>query len=77
MRPRLEKALGSRQQRKKIKRNATAKGVAKKPKVKKAKKSALCKTCGRRIVFPPGWEVGPSVRRHYWRRHPEVMRGER
>ena len=34
-----------------------------------------CKTCGRRIHVPKGWSSGPAVRKHYWAKHPEVMRG--
>ena len=34
---------------------------------------AKCKTCGKTIRVPKGWTVGPAVRRHYWRTHPEVM----
>lgn len=33
-----------------------------------------CKTCGKRIHVPKGWSVGSASRRHYWRKHPEVMR---
>lgn len=38
------------------------------------KRSARCNTCGSVIRIPEGWTVGPAVRRHYWRKHPEVMR---
>ncbi|MGH2734397.1 MAG: hypothetical protein ACRDKZ_02360 [Actinomycetota bacterium] len=33
-----------------------------------------CRTCGKRIHVPKGWSVGSASRRHYWRKHPEVMR---
>ncbi len=33
-----------------------------------------CKACGKPIYMPKGWGVGPSVRRHYWAKHPERMR---
>jgi hypothetical protein len=36
-------------------------------------KSVTCRKCGKRIRIPDGWTVGPAVRRHYWRRHREVM----
>ncbi|HWC14776.1 MAG TPA: hypothetical protein VG929_09285 [Actinomycetota bacterium] len=32
-----------------------------------------CHTCGAAIRVPEGWSAGPAVRRHYWRKHPEVM----
>jgi hypothetical protein len=32
-----------------------------------------CRTCGERILVPTGWSAGPAVRRHYWRKHPDVM----
>lgn len=37
----------------------------------------LCGTCGKRIHVPTGWSVGPAVRKHYWRHHPEAMRTAR
>jgi hypothetical protein len=40
------------------------------------KKRPRCRTCGRPIHVPKGWSIGPAVRRHYWRKHPEVMRGD-
>jgi hypothetical protein len=45
---------------------------------KKAKnKTPRCKTCGKLIRSPKEWGAGARVRRHYWREHPEVMRGDR
>ena len=38
------------------------------------KKAPRCKTCGAVIRVPKGWTVGPAARKHYWRKHPEVMR---
>lgn len=43
----------------------------------KKRRSAKCKTCNKIIRFPAGWSVGASVRRHYWRHHPEIMKGQR
>ncbi len=37
-------------------------------------KAPRCHTCGRRIHVPEGWSRLPAVRRHYWAKHPEVMR---
>lgn len=45
------------------------------PKVRK--KRPICRTCGRRVHIPEGWSVGPAVRRHYWKHHPEVMQPEK
>lgn len=36
-------------------------------------KSPRCKTCGRAIRVPEGWSFGAAVRRHYWRKHRDVM----
>jgi ribosomal protein L37E len=38
------------------------------------RRAPWCKRCGRRIYVPKGWSAGPAARRHYWRKHPEVMR---
>lgn len=38
-----------------------------------AKRSAVCRTCGKRIRIPEGWTIGPAVRRHYWAKHRDVM----
>jgi hypothetical protein len=35
-----------------------------------------CRICERAIHVPKGWSTGPAVRRHYWRKHPEIMRGK-
>lgn len=43
---------------------------------KRQTKSPGCKTCGKRIYRPKDWSVGAAVRKHYWKYHPEVMRGE-
>ena len=49
------------------------------PKTKKASiakpKRPRCHKCGKPIHVPTGWSPLPAVRRHYWRHHPEVMRG--
>ena len=29
------------------------------------------------IRVPDGWAAGSAIRRHYWAKHPEVMRGEK
>ena len=34
-----------------------------------------CHRCRRAIRVPAGWSNGAATRRHYWRKHPEVMRG--
>ena len=47
------------------------------PKAKGKTKSPRCRTCGKVIRVPNGWTTGPAVRRHYWREHPEVMKGDR
>lgn len=46
-------------------------------KTKGKTKSPRCRTCGKIIRVPKGWTTGPAVRRHYWREHPEVMKGDR
>lgn len=51
----------------------TDQGVVKKQKPKRPR----CKTCNKAIHVPAGWSPGPAVRRHYWKHHPVVMRGER
>ena len=38
------------------------------------RKRPRCRRCRRAIFVPAGWSDGPAVRRHYWRKHPEVMR---
>lgn len=43
---------------------------------KKRRKAPHCKRCDRSIHVPKGWSDAPSVRRHYWKHHPEVMRGK-
>lgn len=40
------------------------------------RKLPRCHNCGRPIRIPKGWSRGPAVRRHYWRQHPEIMRGD-
>ncbi|MDQ3878033.1 MAG: RNHCP domain-containing protein [Actinomycetota bacterium] len=39
--------------------------------------SFVCKKCGRKVRMPSGWTIGPAVRRHYWAKHPDVMRGDK
>ena len=51
--------------------------MAPKAKGKSKPKSPRCKTCGKTIRVPKGWTQGPAIRKHYWRLHPEIMRGER
>jgi hypothetical protein len=41
------------------------------------KRSFHCKICDRKIPMPKGWGVGSASRRHYWAKHPEVMRGDK
>lgn len=36
-----------------------------------------CHACGKLIAVPPGWSIGPAVRRHYWAKHPDVMQPTR
>ena len=43
------------------------------PKRKPKRKSPRCKTCGSVIRVPDGWSNLPAIRRHYWRKHREVM----
>ncbi len=38
------------------------------------KRSPRCKNCDTAIRVPKGWSHGAAVRRHYWAKHPEVMR---
>jgi len=40
------------------------------------KRSFLCRTCGKKVRIPQGWSSGAASRRHYWAKHPEVMRGK-
>ncbi len=39
-------------------------------------RSCVCKTCGR-TIRPKAKEMslGSAVRLHYWREHPDIMRG--
>ena len=37
-------------------------------------KSFWCRRCQKRIRLYKGWGAGSSARRHYWVKHPEVMR---
>ncbi|MGH2786922.1 MAG: hypothetical protein ACRDJV_03300 [Actinomycetota bacterium] len=37
------------------------------------RRSYRCRICKRSIRIPEGWSLGPAVRRHYWRKHREVM----
>lgn len=39
----------------------------------KKRRAPRCKKCGAAIRVPEGWSVGPAARRHYWRKHREVM----
>ena len=41
------------------------------------KRSFFCRLCERSIRMPKGWTRGPSVRRHYWAEHPEIMQPEK
>ncbi|MGH2747268.1 MAG: hypothetical protein ACRDKB_05035 [Actinomycetota bacterium] len=52
---------------------------SKKAQGKRARKRGLdrCHTCGKPIRVPKGWSRLPAVRRHYWKYHPEIMRGSR
>ena len=49
---------------------------AKKKAVPRVPKSFHCRLCERKIRIPQGWTRGPAVRKHYWARHPEVMRAD-
>jgi hypothetical protein len=33
-----------------------------------------CRICERAIHVPKGWSSGAATRRHYWSKHPDVMR---
>ncbi len=45
------------------------------PKKKAAKSSSpYCKRCRRTIRVPAGWSGGSATRKHYWAKHPDVMR---
>lgn len=46
---------------------------AKKPRARR--KNPRCRICERAIYVPQGWSHGPAVRRHYWAKHRDVMRG--
>jgi hypothetical protein len=37
-------------------------------------KRPQCRICKRAIYVPKGWSAGAATRRHYWSKHPEVMR---
>jgi hypothetical protein len=37
------------------------------------RRSYRCRICQRSIRIPEGWSMGPAVRRHYWRKHREIM----
>ncbi len=41
------------------------------------RKLPRCKECGAAIRIPEGWTQGPAVRRHYWRKHRDVMQPRR
>lgn len=41
------------------------------------KASFRCRLCEKAVRIPQGWTRGPAVRRHYWKKHPEVMQPER
>jgi hypothetical protein len=41
------------------------------------RKAPRCSRCERAIHVPKGWSKDAAVRRHYWKVHPEVMRGAR
>jgi hypothetical protein len=41
---------------------------------KTARKAPRCRTCGKAIRVPAGWGPGSAARKHYWAKHPEVMR---
>lgn len=45
----------------------------KKSKSTTMKRSFYCQKCQRRVRIPQGWTQLPSVRKHYWAKHPEVM----
>jgi hypothetical protein len=49
--------------------------MAKKKKsgVGEGRRSYRCRICKRSIRIPEGWSLGPAVRRHYWRKHREIM----
>jgi hypothetical protein len=50
---------------------SNASGRPKKP------RSPRCHTCNRAIRVPPGWSAGSAIRKHYWAKHPEVMRPDK
>jgi hypothetical protein len=40
-------------------------------------RSCACKTCGKTIrPKAKDMSLGAAVRMHYWREHPEIMRGD-
>lgn len=39
-------------------------------------RSFHCNACGKKVRMPKGWGVGAASRRHYWAKHPEIMRGK-
>ncbi|MGZ4119779.1 MAG: hypothetical protein ACXVQY_07720 [Actinomycetota bacterium] len=40
-------------------------------------RSCLCKTCGKTIrPKAKDMSLGAAVRTHYWKEHPEIMRGK-
>jgi hypothetical protein len=43
----------------------------------RAKRSFYCRACDRRVRMPAGWSAGSAGRRHYWAKHPEIMRGDK
>ena len=40
-------------------------------------RSFHCRICDRKVVMPKGWSAGSASRRHYWAKHPEIMRGSK
>lgn len=40
------------------------------------RRSFFCNACGRKVRMPEGWSPGSASRRHYWAKHPEIMRGK-
>ncbi len=41
----------------------------------RTRKNPWCSRCNRSIHVPKDWSHGAATRRHYWSKHPEVMRG--
>ena len=54
-------------------RKGTARTTSASKKATRKKKAPRCKTCGAAIRVPDGWNAGSAARKHYWRKHPEVM----